>query len=317
MARDAEQRPGRGRRRPQDNDADDAGPGDPGGEETKDPKDRRFGELRATLEYYRSGAPLLRYWWVVVIGGLAAVLVGLLALQAKKEPYQYTASAQLLVSSPEAPYFRYSITREGTRSVGQDQAPQVVIDTGPPDTTTLVQAANLYPLLIESDLVAKERISRFGQVPGEIDARAIFAVQTPNRFEGSSVPVIEVSATSTDPADAVKLADTTVSSFAGWIQSQQNAAEVNDDQRILIQPISAARVVSQTGGPTYAIPLLLGAAVFLAFCGLAFVLDSITLRGRRLLDEQAGAPRPIPLSNTTTSEGEPVRSREIEGSGSA
>ncbi len=311
MSRDANRRPGLGRKTKQP--PENAAEATSGTDEA--PK-RRFGELRATLDYYRTGAPLLRYWWVVAIGVVVAACVGLLALSAKKEPYQYTSSARMLVTSPEAPYFRYSITREGTRSLGEDQAPQVVIDTGPPDTDTLVQAANLYPLLIQSDLVAKERIDTYGATPGQIEARAVFAVQTPNRFTESSVPVIEVSATSTDPENAVALADETVAAFGTWIQNQQQTAKVKEDQRILIVPISAARVVSQTGGPSYAIPILLGAAVFLAFCGLAVMLDSMSRRGRTLLDEQTGStPRPIPLSQAA--EADAARGREIEGSGSA
>jgi hypothetical protein len=312
VARDAEQRLGRSRSRTTRGTRQSSGE-PPEGETPKEPKEPRFSELRATLDYYRTGAPLLRYWWVVVIGAVVAFCVGLLALQAKREPMQYTSSAQMLVTSQEAPYFRYSVTREGTRSFGEDQPEQVVVDTGPPDTDTLVQAANLYPLLIKSDLVARERIERFGMTPGEIDARAVFAVQTPNRFDESSVPVIEVTGTATDPEDAVKIADQTMTSFIAWIRTQQQSAGVKEDQRILVEPISAARVVSQTGGPSYAIPILLAAAVFFAFCGLAFLLDSLSRRGRMLLAEHGDPAVPIPLSSTGTPD-EGARSRGVEGS---
>lgn len=282
--------------------------------EPKEPKEPRFSELRATLAYYRSGAPLLRYWWVVVIGAVAAVGVGLLVVEAKREPIQYTSSAQMLVTSKEAPYFRYSVTRQGTRSFGDDQPDQIVVDTGPPDTDTLVQAANLYPLLIKSDPVTRERIERYGRTPGDVDARAVFAVQTPNRFTESSVPVIEITGTAADPEDAVNVADQTMTSFVAWIKAQQQSAGVKEDQRILVEPISSARVVSQTGGPSYAIPILLGAAVFCAFCALTFVLDSLSRRGRMLLEKQSDSAGPIPLSATVPPEREAKRSRGVEGS---
>lgn len=286
----------------------------PEGETSKQPKQPRFSELRATLAYYRSGAPLLRYWWVVVIGGVAAVAVALLVVQAKREPIQYTSSAQMLVTSKQAPYFRYSVTREGTRSFGEGQPDQVVVDTGPPDTDTLVQAANLYPLLIKSDPVTRLRIERYGQTPGQVDASAVFAVQTPNRFTESSVPVIEVTGTATDPEHAVKIADETMTSFIAWIKTQQQSAGVKEDQRILVEPIASARVVSQTGGPSYAIPILLGAAVFCAFCALTILLDSLSRRGRMLLEKQGDSAVPISLSSTAPPELESARSRGVEGS---
>jgi hypothetical protein len=288
-------------------------------------KKPRWSATRATLAYYRSGAPLLRYWWVLVIGAVAAIGAGILAMDAKRAPYQYTAMSQLLVTSPEAPYFRFSITREGMTRQVEDDPPEVIIDTGPPDTTTLVQAANLYPLLIESDLVAKERTELFGQTSGTLDARAVFSVQTPNRFDESSVPVIEVNGTSTDPEQAIAFTDETVEAFNSWITKQQEAAGVGENQRILIQPISSARVVSQTGGPSYGVPILLGAAVFLAFCGIAVLLDSFARRSRALAAEafarrsrplapEASTPASIHLSQSAGLDGETLRSREIEGS---
>jgi capsular polysaccharide biosynthesis protein len=280
----------------------------------KEPREPRFGELRATLDYYRSGAPLLRYWWVVVVGAVAAVCVFLLVVQVKNDPYQYTASSQILVTSPEAPYFRFSITKEGTQQTAGGST-EIVTDTGPPDTSTLVQAANLYPLLIASDLVAAERIEQFGATPGTVEAKAVFAVQSASRFNASSVPVIELNATSRTPEDAVKLADDTAAAFGTWITKQQQDGGVKEAQRILVEPISAARVVSQTGGPSYAIPILLGAAVLLAFCGLAVLLDSMSRRGRTILDGQADAPQPVPLSQASGDD-EALR-RKIEGSGSS
>lgn len=256
----------------------------------------------------------MRYWWVVVAGAVAAVCVFLLVLQVKEDPYRYTASSQILVTSPEAPYFRFSITKEGAQQTAGGST-EIVTDTGPPDTNTLVQAANLYPLLIASDLVAAERIEQYGTTPGTVEAKAVYAVQSASRFNASSVPVIELSATSRSPEDAVKLADDTASAFGTWITKQQQDAGVKEAQRILIEPISAARVVAQTGGPSYAIPILLGVAVLLAFCGLAVLLDSMSRRGRTLLAGQSDAPRPVPLSNASGDD--ELRAREIEGSGSA
>jgi hypothetical protein len=231
----------------------------------------------ATLRGIKNDVPLLRYWWVAAIGLVVAIAAGLVAVSAEREPYQYSATAQIFLTSSEGPYYRTGVTTEQLRELpnGDDQR---VVDTNPPDTDTLVQAANLYPLLIESDAVAVEREQQFGRVPGTVEARAIFSVETASRYRETTVPVIEVSGTSGSAENAVKLANDTVAAFGGWITAQQDDAGVRESQRILIQPLASARVTSTSGGPSYAIPILLGAAVFLAFCGLAVMLDSLARR---------------------------------------
>ena len=43
----------------------------------------------------------------------------------------------------------------------------------PPDTQVLVNAANLYPLLIQSDVIAKLRRDTYGPTPGTVTATAL------------------------------------------------------------------------------------------------------------------------------------------------
>lgn len=230
-----------------------------------------------TFRGLRNDVPLLRYWWVAAIGLVVAIVAGVVAVSAEREPYQYTATAEIFLTSSEGPYYRTGVTTEQLRELpnGDDQR---VVDTNPPDTDTLVQAANLYPLLIESDAVAIEREQQFGRTAGTVEARAIFSVETASRYRETTVPVIEVTGTSGTPENAVKLANDTVQAFGGWITGQQNDAGVRESQRILIEPLAAAQVTSTSGGPSYAIPILLAAAVFLAFCGLAVMLDSLARR---------------------------------------
>ncbi|MCC6222822.1 MAG: hypothetical protein IT201_04955 [Thermoleophilia bacterium] len=221
-----------------------------------------------------------RHWWILLVGVAAGVGVGIVTSHAKREPIDYTASARVLVTSAEEPYLRVSVTSTSTRPAGSgdDQATEVITDTNPPDTRTLVSAANLYPILIESDPVREERERLFGSTPGTVEARTLYSVQTPNRFEASSIPVIEIRGTARSGADAVALADETVAAFRAWIEARQDQADVKRDQRILIEPLQAAQVVSTTGGPVYGIPALLGIAVFLAFGALAVTLDSLRRR---------------------------------------
>jgi hypothetical protein len=229
---------------------------------------------------------LLRYWWLVVVGFAVAIFVGVAASYAKKEPVEYTAAARMLVTSADAPYFRTSVTDTPPQTSTQTQTggaaatrTAAAAASSTPNTAALVKAANLYPVLIESDPVANERLRLFGELPGAVQAHALFSVETANRFRESSIPVIEVLAWSERPGEAIELADRTVLAFQSWVKRQQVEAKVKPGERILIEPLSAASVVGQIGGPRYAIPTILGLAVFLSFCGLALMLDA--LAGRR------------------------------------
>lgn len=245
---------------------------------TPEPRPAQTGVgIWAALRGIKNEVALLRYWWVAAIGLVVAIGAGLVAVSADREPYQYTATAKIFLTSSEGPYYRTAVTSEQLRELPNGDN-QRVVDTNPPDTDTLVQAANLYPLLIESDAVATEREQQLGRVPGTVEARAIFSVETASRYRETTVPVIEVTGTSGSGENAVKLANDTVAAFGAWITAQQVDAGVRESQRILIQPLASARVTATSGGPSYAIPILLAAAVFLAFCGLAVMLDSLARR---------------------------------------
>jgi hypothetical protein len=262
----------------------------------------------ATIRGLRNDVPLLRFWWVAAIGIVVAIGAGIAAVSAEREPYTYTATAQIFLTSADGPYFRTGITTEQLRELpnGEDQR---VVDTNPPDTDTLVQAANLYPLLIESDDVAMAREQQFGRVPGSVEARAIFSVETASRYRETSVPVIEINGTSGSPENAVKLANDTVQAFGAWITARQDEAGVKESQRIMIEPLTSAQVTATTGGPSYAIPILIAAAVFIAFCGLAVMLDSLARRSAAAAAaaEHSGGPVVIHSGPVGAEGGESVR----------
>src|SRR4029079_18074041 len=90
-------------------------------------------------------------------GALAAIAIYSLQSQAK-----HTATTRVFVSSPSAPYLRTTQSQEQTprgREVRDASGNLKTVKQPPtssseaPDTQTLVNAANLYPLLIESDQI--------------------------------------------------------------------------------------------------------------------------------------------------------------------
>ena len=255
-------------------------------------------------------ATLLRFWWVVAMGivigvGLATWMVyEIPGFQPREQPV-YTAPARLFVTSAEGQYLRVSVPRvaETGGSTGSGGAAGAsgagggpVVLNQPPNVQPLLAAANLYPLLIESDNVARLRQQMFGPIPGTVQASAYSAVSTPSRYAPAQIPVIDVFATSPTRKQAIALADATVVAFKVWIKKQQSRARLDPEERVLIQELRAPRVTIPSGGPSYGIPILVALAVVAAFGMLAFVLDQLVPRGAQVPQLQPQPQASIPAS---------------------
>ena len=225
---------------------------------------------------------LLRFWWLVIAGIAAGVFAAVFVYSLESEA-KHTATTRVFVSSPSAPYLRTSQSQSltprvrtirsatgGTRTV--QQPPPASSEA--PDTQTLVNAANLYPLLIESDRIKAIRESQAGTIPGTVKANALnSSTNTFGVFRPSTLPVDEVKATSRTAADAAELATATVTAFATWIKDQQRAAGIPSAQRIIVTQLEEPELTT-TGGPSLGLPLFVGALVFLGFCGMAVIADN-------------------------------------------
>lgn len=225
---------------------------------------------------------LLRFWWLLVAGIAAGVFVAVAVYSLESEA-KHTATTRVFVNSASAPYLRTQQTQSlaprvrsvrnakgGTRTVKQPPA----ASSDAPDTQTLVNAANLYPLLIESDRIAKIREAQAGTIAGTVKANALnSSTNTFGVFRPSSLPVVEVKATSRTAANASELATTTVTAFQTWILEQQRSAGIPSAQRITVSQLEDP-VLTTTGGPSWGLPLFVGALVFLGFCGLAVIADN-------------------------------------------
>ena len=159
---------------------------------------------------------LLRFWWLVIAGIAAGVLVAVFVYSLQSQA-KHTATTRVFVSSPSAPYLRTQQPQSlaprvrtvrnaggGTRTVQQPPT----ASSEAPDTQTLVNAANLYPLLIESDRIATIRESQAGTIPGTVKANALnSSTNTFGVFRPSSLPIVEVKATSRTAANASRAGD--------------------------------------------------------------------------------------------------------------
>lgn len=236
-------------------------------------------------------AALQRFWWIVALGAVLGVLLAAWMLYElpgfePRDKLSWTASARLFVTSSEGQYIRVSVPRSletdtsGTTprasATGRGGAPLIATDA--PDVQPLLTAANLYPLLIESDDIAQLRTKLFGKLPGTVAANAYTAVSTPTRFLPAQLPIIDIFATSATPSQAVTLADATAKTFRRWIRTEQDRAGISPTERILIKQLRAPGQTMATGGPSYGIPLLVALAVAAAFCIFAVLLDQLIPR---------------------------------------
>ena len=230
------------------------------------------------------GPALRRFWWIIALGGCVGVLVTLLMVYSvelsvppkfkEREKPVYTAEARLFVTSGEAPYLRTSVPRFREVPIGSGESATFTQVSDPPDVSTLVEAANLYPLLIESDEVSRLRSEQqSGDIPGEVTAKAIFATATANRYQPSGIPVIELFATAGSPDDAKNLAAATSRAFRTWIVREQNRAGIEPEERILIQELEAPTGAIATGGTEIGLPVLALLAILTAFGAGAIMLD--------------------------------------------
>ena len=254
--------------------------------------------------------PLIRFWWIVLLGALIAGVAAVAVIDRELNARTYTATARLLVTSPEAPYYRISTTQvvddpsqivpgSGTSTTGEGEessteaAQRAFLYTNTPDQRSLLAAANLYPLLIEGDQVASLRSDMFGALPGELTARAIFAVATQGRFEPSDVPVVELIAEADRRADAIRLAQATSNAFIEYITQQQDAANLTPRERIVIQPLLTPATAEPSGTAPIALAGIVLLAVWAAFIALAVALDRLFPKRRRQAAAAAQKAAPV------------------------
>ncbi len=257
------------------------------------------------------GPALRRFWWVVLIGGVVGALVAVLMTYSveagvppkltKREQPTYTAEARLFVTSGQAPYLRTSVTRLEQVPIGAGESSDAEATftrvTDPPDVKTLVDAANVYPLLIVSDEVSRLREDMFGPLPGEVVAQTIFATATANRYLPSQIPVIELFGTAGSPDDARELAAATSRAFRRWIIRAQDRAGIEAGQRILIQELAAPGPAFSSGGGGIGLPVLALLAIITAFGAAAILLDRMYPRSPH--DESASPSLPGDSSSGT------------------
>ena len=207
-----------------------------------------------------------------------------------RTPPSYSAKAILMLTSKEQPLVRVGVTTVTPR---EGPLPPDV-ETSDPGLDTLVEAANLLPLAIQSDAVANLRRENVGSLPGTVTAQALYAHETVGGgIEPSDVPAIEIEADSPTSTDAAQLARGTITAFGEWLRTQQDEAKVPESQRIFFVQLNAPTVTKNSKNP-YGLAVLVGAAVLAGFALLIVALHRLfpprERRRRRLFRRKSEQP---------------------------
>lgn len=230
-------------------------------------------------------AAFVRFWWVACIAFVVAGVAGAAVIYEiqlgvppkldDRTPPSYAATMRLLLNNAENPIVRTGVTEVTPRSPlgGSDEARAPLVETSPPGVDALVDAANLLPLVIESDVVATLRGERVGRLRGTVTAQPLYA--RPDDRPGlrpTAVPIIEVEAVSPTPTEAVQLIRGTTRGFQQWLVREQERANVAPAQRIVAQPLYEAPKVAVESESSYGLALLVVGAVLAGAALLITVL---------------------------------------------
>jgi len=212
----------------------------------------------------------------------------------KRAKPTFVASTELLVDSPSGPYLR-TVTKQATealRSGSKSSKTPTTTSSSPvapvTDTKSLIDAANLFPLFIESDAVYAIRRKLVGDIPGVVNAKALYSLAGATRFRPSTIPVMQISASAPRPKFAIALAEGTARAFDIWLARQQERASIPPAQRIIVRELHAPTGAVATGGSSKGLPGLVSLGVLGLFVALAVLLDQRLTPGGI-----AAAPRPV------------------------
>ncbi len=131
--------------------------------------------------------------------------------------------------------------------------------------------------------------------PSTVPCGTVVAAEVDNISDGVPLPLITVTSSAPNAADAAKLATTTVSILRSEITRQQGAAGTPVDQRIQLQTTKSGAPATLVQGYKKSIPILVLFAVISASIALAFIRnnhsDDPVRSTRRHPDEGLGEDR--------------------------
>ena len=234
------------------------------------------------MDFRLYGRVLWRFRVVVAAGFVLALLLGLLAIVkvgpggvSYRHNELWSTTTRLLVTQrgfPEGRLYAQPDTSGQTSLTPAQQAARLGIPVADPGRFNTL--AILYAELATSDPVRRLML-RGGPIVGKTSATAL-------RDDASGVllPLIDLTAISTSPSAAVRLADRNADALDAYVESQQKANNVPVSDRVVVRTIVVPRQpqVFEPRSKTMAIVVFL--AVLAATVAVAFTLENLRPRVR-------------------------------------
>jgi len=235
---------------------------------------------------------LWRFRLIIVAGLLLAIVLATVSLVkvtwadgsvkfTYRSPVYYQSQATIFVTQRGYPWGRSVFpSKPITGSQG------AVTSSNYADPGRLAYLASVYAQLGTSDAV-RTVMRKDGPLRGKIESQAGF-----DERNGSYQPYVYVSATATDGAVAVELANRAATAIRTVVRTQQLNAGIPADQQVALDLFSGARPPTVVAPRKKTLPIVMFLTVVLITVGLAFVLENIrprALRIERVPDEKPAA----------------------------
>lgn len=183
----------------------------------------------------------------------------------------WASEATLLVTQPGFPEGR-SITELYRFSVdpatGREVAEPIFASSD-----RFADLASLYAQLATSDSVMRLMLED-GPVDGAIAAQPL---ESP---DGSTLPLIQISAAAESPDVAQSLAQREVDAFLSFLEDEQQRSDISRDDRIAVSLVEAPQEATLVVPRKMTRPIVIFLATMIAVLGLAFVLENLRPRIR-------------------------------------
>jgi hypothetical protein len=179
----------------------------------------------------------------------------------------YGSTATLLVTQSGFPWG--SAVQAYTTDGGQNSN----VPAG--DLGRLTALANLYVQITNSDII-KNAVARRGPAPSDISATQNYSISP--SYYSTALPTLTLAGTSDTPAKALAVTQSGVDSLVNYIQQNQRAAKISDNQRVVIQELQRPDKTTVVNGTKKTLPIVVFITIMLAVTGLAFVLENLMPR---------------------------------------
>ena len=229
------------------------------------------------MDFLLYGRVLWRFKWLVVLGFLLAALLAILSVVrvgadgiTYRESMLWSAKARLGVTQIGFPWGR--LFAQSAPSDGE-QAPQSgEIPIANPQRFN--ELAVLYAELATSDPVL--RLIR----PNTLIGEKVIAAPLRAADSGTMLPLIELTAFSTSPQGAVRLARRSSSALSTYLRDQQTANKVPASDRVVLDQVLRSTKAEVFRPRSKTMPIVIFLAVMFATVGLAFLLENLRPRIR-------------------------------------